>query len=86
MIAAALAAMPLAQKVEDGVASAIAQGVGGLFTLGQSHSHGQKLPDSAGSAGTNPSASSGAAAPARFSSAVMSALLALQETGAGGHG
>jgi hypothetical protein len=77
--------MPLAQKVEQGVSQAISDGVSSLFTPSHAHGSGQKLPGAAGSSGANPAQPGGAATPTRFSSAVMSTLLALQENGAGGH-
>lgn len=78
MIAAVLAALPLAQKAEH----AIAQGVATFLHPDQaSSSGGQNAPGSASSAATHGPHTTQPSTPLRLSSAVMSALLSLQETG-----
>lgn len=79
VIAAVLAALPLAQKAEH----AIAQGVATFLHPDQaSSSGGQNAPGSASSAAVHgPHGAAQPSTPLRLSSAVMSALLSLQETG-----
>ena len=84
MIAAALAALPLVQKAEEGVGNAIAHGVSGLFSLGHAAKGGQNLPGGAGAGSAESAQSSAPAQSPRLSSGLLGALLSLQEASARG--
>ena len=82
LILAAMAAMPLIQQMEQGLATRVANGVSAFFAPTDSASSGQNVPSKAASS----SANSAQPAPAStLSSNVTSALLKLQDDSSTGH-
>jgi hypothetical protein len=81
LIAAAMAALPVIQQVEQSLATRVANGVSAFFAPTSSGASGQNVPSQAASSPANSSQSSSAAA---FSSSVASALLKLQDSSGAG--
>jgi len=76
LIAAALAALPIIQQVEQGLATRIANGVSAFFAPTDSGASGQNVPSQAASSSANSSQPPSAST---LSNSVTSALLKLQD-------